>query len=347
VIHLNHAGTSWPKPEPVRAAVRAALEADVATWPETFAQHHREVATWLGAEPSRLLLTPGCTSALAVAVADQPWEDGDRILVDALAHHALYRPVWTSGRDHVVVATLEEIESELRAGGVRLVCVSWAANVTGALAPVEEVLALARRHGARVLVDAAQVAGWIDLDVAALGADMLAFAGHKGPQAPWGVGGLYVAPGLEMRSPLATCEVGVECSAMPGYCDTGSVDRAALAGLVAGIGWLAERPDRLVRARRQIARLTGALPDDAVVVGPRDATAKMPTLAFTWREPPAVVAARLRERGVLVSAGIQCAPLAHDTLGTEPDGVVRLSVGPATSDDAIDAACEALAEALR
>ena len=185
VLYLNHAGTSWPKPEPVRDAVRAALDEPVEQWSASFAARHCAVARWLGvADERRLLLTPGCTAALAVGIGDHRWERGDRIVTSALEHHALHRPVLGLrglGVEHVVVPPageapldLDALERVLRAGRVRLVALCAAANVTGALLPIEEAVRLAHAHGSLVLLDAAQIAGWLPIDVAALGVDMLA-----------------------------------------------------------------------------------------------------------------------------------------------------------------------------
>ncbi len=239
---------------------------------------------------------------------------------------------------------LGRLEEVLRGGRVRMVAMCAATNVTGALLPIAEITRLAQAHGALMLVDAAQSAGWVDLDVDALDVDLLAFAGHKGPQAPWGVGGLYVSPRVEMRSPRLD-----RPAAMVGYCDTGSVDRLALAGLVAGLEWLASpaRRDRLARARAvidRIAEFATGLPQ-VTILGPRHSSARMPTLALSWAQRSADdVAHALRERGVLVSGGRQCAPLAHRSLGTAERGVVRLSVGPEATMEQAQRACEALAQ---
>lgn len=354
MAYFNHAGTSWPKPAPVVRAVREALEEEPSGWPSRFAEQHAAVARAFGIEDaSRLLLTPGCTAALSVGISDHGWAAGDRIVTSCWEHHALHRAVRNLealGVEHVMVPPagelpldLARLEEVLIGGNVRLVAMCAAANVTGALLPIAEVVELAHAHGALVLIDAAQTAGWLDYRLGDANVDLFAFAGHKGPQAPWGVGGLYVAPHVSMVSPEAACEVGDKaCAPMPGYCDTGSVDRLALAGLVAGLAWLGERGDRLARARGQLERIAQALP--ATVHGPRAAEARMPTLACTLSgRKPAEVAAALRDRGVIVSAGIQCAPLAHATLNTAPDGVVRISVGPTTSDDDVTRCIDALA----
>jgi selenocysteine lyase/cysteine desulfurase len=353
MAYFNHAGTSWPKPPPVARAVREALEDDPRDWPRLFAEQHAAVAGALGVEDAtRLLLTPGCTAALHVGIHDHGWAAGDRIVTSCWEHHALLRAVTSLeplGVEHVTVPPagdqpldLAQLERALVEGSVRLVAMCAAANVTGAILPVREVIELSHRHGALVLIDAAQTAGWIDYRLDELGVDLFAFAGHKGPQAPWGVGGLYVAPHVSMASRGAARAVGERaCAPMPGYCDTGSVDRIALSGLVAGLAWLAERGDRLARARGQLERITAAAP--ATLHGPRDATARMPTLACSFEgQTPAEVSRALAERGVIVSGGMQCAPAAHATLKTEAHGVVRLSVGPTTSDEDVTRCIEAL-----
>lgn len=341
--YLNHAGTSWPKPAPVREAVQRALAADPADWATSFAAHHAAVAAAFGiGEPDRLLLTPGCTSALATAVGALPWRGGERIATSAWEHQALAGPAQrlaARGVEHVVVGPggggpldLDRLEGELRGGRVRLVAMCAACNVTGELLPVGDVVELAHRYGALVLVDAAQTAGWSDDDVTGLGADLFAFAGHKGPQAPWGIGGLYAAPGVPFEG------------AAPGYCDTGSVDRLALAGLAAGLAWLQApaRAERLARARSIIEALCTRLEATPGVSlhGPRAPAARVPTIAFTVAGCSAgAVAEALAAQDVIASGGRQCAPLAHETLGTLDGGVVRLSAGPETAlADAVRAA---------
>lgn len=371
MIYLNHAGTSWPKAPPVAGAMMDALAESPLGWGERFEEAHRAVARFLGVrDTGRLLLAPACTSALAVGVADHPWEAGDRIVVSGLEHHALHRPALALADRGVEVCvlprsedgplSLDALEGCLRRGRVRMVAICGASNVTGELLPFREAAALARAHGALFLLDAAQIAGWTPLDVAELGVDLLAFAGHKGPQGPWGIGGLYVAPGVAMRSPAALCEVPAAgagkgprgCATMPGYCDLGSVDRAALAGLAAAVDWLAApaQAGRLGRARARIGRLRSALAGMPGVrlLGAGGVEASMPVVAFTAAGcSPSAVARELAARGVVVAAGLACAPLAHETLGTAPEGVIRASAGPGTSEEEIEAAIGALDEAIR
>jgi selenocysteine lyase/cysteine desulfurase len=332
--YLNHAGTSWPKPPPVREAVRRAMAPEaLETWTEDFVTQHAAVAAAVGSPSDALLLTPGCTSALALAVADLPWRAGDRALVDGHAHEALDRPIAQLVRRGVEVErlapfTVEAVEAALAKGPARLLAMTWVVNVTGAILPVEEAATLARARGTTVLVDAAQAVGWLDIDLGRGSFDLCAFGGHKGLQGPWGIGGLYGVASL--TSPRG---------APTGHCDGGSVDRAALAGLAAGVRWLGERPGRLPRARRQIARLEAAAAARGLeVVGP-PLEARTPILALRVPDAPRA-ARRLAEEGVIASGGLQCAPRAHAALGSA--GLLRLSVGPATTDDEVTRAADAL-----
>lgn len=336
-LYLNHAGTSWPKPPRVRAAVERALDADPSTWAEDFARNHATVAHAFGLDsPDRLLLTPGCTSALAVAIADLPWQPGDRVLTSSMEHHAVVRPLLKL-REHGVTVTflprastgpldLDATRAELARGDVRLVAISAAANVTGERLPVDVLVREAHAAGALILVDGAQVAGWDPVDLPAFGVDLFAFAGHKGPQAPWGIGGLYVRPSVRMQCLAAVCELPTEGGGtMPSWCDVGSVDRLALAGLAAGLGGRElEALEQATGAAQALRAGLGAIPGVRVFAG-----SDLPTVAFVvdGRSPGAIGAA-LAERGVVVSAGLQCAPRAHEALGTDPDGVVRVSFGP-------------------
>tara|TARA_B100001750_G_scaffold91390_1_gene72210 strand:- start:1683 stop:2780 length:1098 start_codon:yes stop_codon:yes gene_type:complete len=346
MAYLNHAGTSWPKALEVRAAVERVFTGDPGTWAEDFERDQAEVARLLGVAPDRLLLTPGCTSALALALADLPWSPGDRVLTSSFEHHALMRPLRALERRGVEVVAipargddpfdLDAFADEL-ARGARAVAISHASNVTGALLPVGAILADARERGAWTLVDAAQTAGWLPLP---LEADLVAFAGHKGPGAPWGVGGLVVGSEVPMASAGAVCTLGGEPPprATPGYCDAGSVDRAALAGLAAGLRRMADDAP-LDRARAHIARLEAAS-GELERLGPPPA-ARMPTLALRVPDPEPI-RVRLRDAGVVASVGLQCAPRAHETLGTAPSGALRFSAGPTTTAADIDRAIAAL-----
>ena len=344
MVYVNHAGTSWPKPEPVHRAITDALHAAPTEGEQIFETARDVICRALGVDtPERFLFTSSCTSALSVALGDLPWESGDGVITSALEHHALARPVAQLAqqrgvRHHIAPyrpgtpVDLDFVRAQLLKGGVRCVAMTAASNVTGELLPIREVAALAHEHGALCLVDAAQTFGVVPTDVTALGADILTFAGHKGPLGPQGIGGLWAAPQVTFDSPQATCTIGAgaACGTFPGYCDVGSVNIAAAAGLAAGLEWrLALDHDAARQHARtfidEIRNLEGC-----DVIAP-DA-ARTATVSLRIRNLPVAEAERVfLEHGVILRAGAHCAPMALDALGL-PDGTLRFSFGPTTTD---------------
>ena len=351
--YLNHAGTSWPKPHAVHAVVAQAQQATPDRWSTLFEASHHAIAASFGVPPESLLITPGCTSAIAVAMADVPLTPTHRVVTSGMEHHALTRPLheWTRRGVSVVEVPrsghgpfdVDAYQHILARGGVGLVAVSMASNVTGELLPWEDIVAIAHEHGARVLLDGAQVAGWWT-DLGSLPVDLFAFAGHKGPQAPYGVGGLYVRPGLILETLGATCD-GAVCRTGPGYCDTGSVNLPAMCGLAAGLQYMADHaPLASARSLETLLRTQlAAMPGVHVVgSGPR-----MPTCSVVVEGRASVdVAQALAAHDVWVRGGTQCAPATHRTLGTHEAGTVRFSVGPGTTADDIDATVHAMRAVL-
>ena len=374
-LYLNHAGTSWPKPSVVSEAVGDAMTAPPAQWPQRFDEAHQAIAEFFGvSRREQILLTPGCTSALAVGIGDSLIESGQRVLTSRWEHHALHRPLLklaSTGvrveyiplarsrrtHGHVSPIDLDWLEQTLAKRDVGLVAITAACNVTGELLPYEDVIQIAQRYGSMVLLDAAQIVGWQQLDLPRLGADMVAFGGHKGLQAPWGIGGLYLSDRAQMVCTSASCEVPVagkgdgKGSARPGYCDVGSVDQFALAGLHAAIQLLREQSieAQLASGRRQIQRIRASLEqiDRLRIFGPAEPNQGMPTLALAVPEfPSSELASRFKRHGLIVGSGIHCAPLAHQTLGTQDLGLVRLSVGLGQPDEEIDDTIDRLRLAL-
>lgn len=371
-IYLNHAGTSWPKPQAVIDAVQDATLAAPTEWPERFEEAHHAISEFFGvSSPDQILLTPGCTSALSVGIGDTQVATGQRVLTSRWEHHAVHRPLlklapqgirleYIPPESHDSPATqgpidLNWLEQELSRRDVALIAITAVCNVTGELLPYEDVIRIAHSYGSMVLIDMAQLVGWRDLDLSALGADMVAFGGHKGLQAPWGIGGLYMSDEVRMECLSATCGLPTKGQDVrpprPGYCDVGSVDLHALAGLSASIRSLSqsETDSSLATARQQVGRLQETLEriEGIRTFGPADLSQRMPTLAFTVGDlSSGTVAARLREHSIAVGSGLHCAALAHESLGTQDTGLVRISVGRGQSDAEIDEAADRLRTVL-
>lgn len=337
MIHLNHAGTSWPKPSEVLEATANALTAPPSAWPAIFDDARQVTADALGArDPANVWLTTGCTSALAHVFTALDLTPEDIILTSNLEHHALWRwPAQMARRGrarHIALPRapdgpldLNEAERALRTGRVKLVAVTWGSNLTGELLPVRELARLAHTYGAMMLVDAAQVAGVLPIDVHDLGADILTLAGHKGPQGPRGVGVLWVHP---------------ECILPVSFCDLGSASIACAAGMAAGWRWLAEQPETTLshtwplyeRLHKGLLELPGVR-----ILGPLT-DPRLPIAATVWEgRYHDVLANTLRTQGFEVRAGWHCAREAHGPLGALETGTLRFSLGPTSTRDHVDA----------
>lgn len=346
------------------------MRQSVSFWADEFESAHHEMCEFFSIQTSsRLLLTPGCTSALSLAVSDFPWSSGDRIAHSGWEHHALHRQIVMLERRGIEALQippssdstfdLDFLENELRRTPIKLVAVSEFCNVTGDRLPIEQIAALAHQHGARILVDGAQAAGWQNLDLASSPFDIYCFGSHKQMHSGWGVGGLYVAADVVLQSPAATCSIPARgtpnssgppiCGEMPGYCDAGSVDRTTLAGLKPAVKWLrsTEQANRLARTTdfaQEIRDAISMLPN--VRFYGRSEGSRLPTIAFNLGDLPSIqVAQILRDAGLIVAGGQQCAPLAHQTLGTFEQGVVRISLGAMTARDDINGTVARLAKA--
>lgn len=366
-IHLNNAGTTWPKPDEVAAAVQAAHLMAPGTSGQVL-DHAQQAAAWLLNVPDwqRVVLTGSCTQALALALTDFPHRHGDVVLTSGLEHHALLRGLFRLqdlvGIQHETVPghlgapmVLEALEARLSAGGVTLVACTTASNVTGEVLPIADVVRLAHAHGARCLLDAAQTAGLMPPSFHDVGADMMTLAGHKSPMAPLGLGGLYVSTGLELTSPAAVCQAPntgaapPPCGSMPSWCDVGSANLVAAAGLVAGVQWLQngglhahqQARTRAGHLRDALARLPGIT---VLHGGTMNHTAAVSMVAASHR--PQQLAAALAQAGITAAAGFHCAPLAHQQLGTAAAGTLRISPGPFTTDAELERALSVLAGAV-
>ena len=242
--------------------------------------------------------------------------------------------------------------------GTRLITITHASNVTGTLQPVREVGKIAREHDVALLVDAAQSAGHVPIDVQEDCIDLLAASGHKGLLGPQGTGFLYIRPGLEKDlQPIRQGGTGSISEDdrppefMPDRYEAGSHNTIGLAGLSAGLDWVLERGvDKIaVHERELIGTFLDGIDgvDKLKLFGP--AGVKNRVGVFSMRidgyEPPELAAILESSFGILTRAGLHCAPRIHETLGTlSTGGTTRLSFSPFLSSQDVQYAADALAE---
>jgi len=236
------------------------------------------------------------------------------------------------------------------------VVAAHASNVSGALLPLADISRIAHAAGALLLVDAAQTAGCVPIDVQALGVDLLAFSGHKGLLGPAGTGGLVIGAGVDAGAmpPLlqggtgSRSEFHEQPEDLPDKFESGTPNGPGLAGLAAGVRYVMQCGVEAIRAAEMnsAAMLMAGLSavHGMTVYGPRDATQRVAIVSFNIDgRSPSDVGLRLDEESDIMSrVGLHCAPTAHRTLGTFPHGTVRFAPGLFTTKAEIEAAVRAV-----
>lgn len=287
--------------------------------------------------PQNIAFMQNATYALNTAIRGALY-DGGHIVVTSMEHNSVLRPVFELGNYTVVSANTggfvspEDVERAVRDDTKLIVC-THASNVCGALQNIEEIGRIAKRHNALFLVDAAQTAGCADIDVKRVGADFLAFSGHKGLMGPLGTGGLYVKEPSVIR-PIVTGGTGSNSESvrqpdfMPDMLHSGTMNTPSIAALGEGVRYVLKHGAASIGAHE--AYLAERLEEKLLnmrgvtVYGQKP---KIGTVAFNiGAQDSAVTAECLGDRFVL-RAGYHCAPLAHKTLGTSDRGAVRVSFG--------------------
>ncbi len=360
MIYLDNAATSWPKPEavyramdhfmrhtganPGRSAHQPSIEAGRIIY-----ETRESLATLFGiGDPTRVVLTSNATEALNLVIKGL-LQSGDHVITSSVEHNSVMRPLRAAekrGVEVTVVRCMPEgilhpphIEQAIRSN-TRLIALNHASNVVGTLLPIAEVGLIARQHGVLFLVDAAQTAGCYPIDVEATSIDLLAFSGHKGLYGPQGTGGLYIREGIESSiEPLkyggtgSRSEHEYQPDFLPDKYESGTPNSVGLAGLGAGVRFVLEQgvPEIQEREQELIRFLTDGLRaiPDVTVYGDSDPQGRVAVVSFNISGlTPSEVAMQLEEdHQIMCRPGLHCSPMGHKTLGTFPQGAVRLSPG--------------------
>jgi cysteine desulfurase family protein len=376
MIYLDNAATSFPKPEAVYQALDRFARHDLAN--PGRAGHRMALAAertlddarhllnqfFHGEGPERFVFTLNCTDALNMAFKGVLAES-DHVITTDLEHNSVSRPLRAmelAGR-----ITLTRVQAD--AGGTldpdavrraitprtRLIAMTHASNVLGTVQPVGDVGRIAREQGLLFVVDAAQTAGVVPIDVRDMAIDLLAFPGHKSLFGPTGTGALYVGPRAQLRAWREGGTGGdssneTQPREFPYFLEGGTPNVLGVAGLAAGLKYVLERGVDSIR-RHEVAltdRLRGRLDelDFFEVFGHRHAEQRVGTLSFRCAMLPAAEIGGILDQAfdIAVRPGLHCAPYIHRSLGTFPDGTVRASPGPFNTEADIDELAQALTE---
>ncbi|NLI83197.1 MAG: aminotransferase class V-fold PLP-dependent enzyme [Deltaproteobacteria bacterium] len=355
-LYLDNAATTFPKPAGVREAMVQALEELGGSPGRAGHRLAREasaavfscrvkVARLLGvSDPRRIVFTKNATEGINIVL--KGWlRPGDGVIISGMEHNAVVRPLRRLSLAGVQVRTVPcdprgEIDLEALAEELskvpRLMVLNHASNVNGALQPLASVLELCRAKGVPLLLDAAQTAGIQPLDLEAWGVGMMACSGHKALLGPPGVGILYIRPDLDVLPLMdggtgSRSEEDAQPDFFPDRHESGTLNLPGIAGLAAGIDFITDRGvSELCRHEIELARiLEGGLEEMPGITvykpGKRGTGAVSFNVAGMNPESVAHLLDELFQ--IAVRPGLHCAPLAHRTLMTFPEGTVRVSPG--------------------
>lgn len=354
MIYWDNAATTWPKPSTVREGVcKAALlyganpgRAGHKMAMETAAQVYaarQSVADFFGLDdPSGVVFTLNCTTALNVVIGSLLREDGRAVISD-LEHNAVMRPLasvaqhrydsvpWCSDEDELV----ERFRKSIRPDTKLMIC-THASNVFGVVLPIRKLGELAHRYGLLFCVDAAQTAGVLPMDMVKDHVDYLCVAAHKGLYAPMGNGILLCREQKQLK-PLIHGGTGshslslAQPNELPDRLESGTQNTGGICGIRAGIDFVNRVGRENIHSHeiRLLQRVYDQLCTHPAIrfYTPRpqiDSSATVISLNVN-NLPSEQVAEMLDNYGVAVRAGFHCAPCAHRHFGTLEQGTVRLS----------------------
>ena len=391
-IYLDNASTTFPKPREVADAVyqymtgvgsnigRGGYTSAYAAEEAVFAARQLLCDFFGGEDAKNVVFTKNVTEALNVIIRGllQP---GDHVLVSAMEHNAVMRPLQLLGReleageeapaDAISFSRIPcdsegnlELEAlpKLVQQRTKAVIMTHASNVCGTLLPIDKVGDFCKQRGLLFIVDSAQSAGVFPINMQQLHIDALAFTGHKGLLGPQGIGGFVLREHMVTKlTPLIVGGTGSLSHTektprfMPDKFEAGTLNLPGIMGLAAGVSWLKERGLASIRAHelalteQLLAGLQGLEQQGLLrIFGRKDLKQRTSVVSIAGTQLDiAMLAHKLNvEYGIATRVGLHCAPNAHKTLGTYPTGTLRFSMGWHNNEADIDAAIKALREVL-
>ncbi len=370
MIYMDNAATSWPKPacvieaikdamvhcggNPGRGGHRLALAAG-----ELLYNVREHTASFFGCDdPFRVTFTMNITTAANLVIRGV-LSAGDHVLVSPMEHNAVMRPLTEYGISYDILpggpdGLIDPLcIPEMIRPNTRMIIICHESNVNGVIQPLGRIAQTAHEHGILLMADCAQSAGHVPVSVDRDGIDYLCFTGHKGLFGPTGTGGVVFGNGVDIRQikPLICGGTGSlsdrleQPDFLPDRFESGTQNVCGLAGLNAGLTWIEQQGLSRIFAVCQdsIAKLRvglQAIEHVSVYSGAGN------VLSITIKgKDNGVAASELEEKyGIMSRIGLHCAPLAHRTLGTFPNGTIRFAVSPFTTDEEIETCIRACGE---
>lgn len=357
-LYLDNAATSFPKAPGVAEAVagfliNSGVNINRGLYSASFAAANlvyetRELLCSLFnlPKPENVIFTKNITESLNVILKGL-LKPGDHVLVSSMEHNAVMRPLASLAEKGVEVSALlcnnqgELCPSDLSPhikSNTKAVIMTHASNVSGTIMPLAEVGQLCKKHHLFFIVDCAQTAGFLRIDFQALKADALAFTGHKGLLGPQGIGGFYlndqlaslVEPLIEGGTGSASDSV-LQPGHLPDRFEGGTLNLPGIYGLNAALKYLIEEGIPAIREKelslvRRFMENVQTLPGIQLLgPDPKQDRTGIVSLNFLHHDNADVSYRLFKDFGIMTRCGLHCAPAAHRTLGTFPQGTVRFS----------------------
>lgn len=377
-IYLDNAATTYPKPAEVGQAVYNYIMNEgsnisrgcysSAYTAEEMVYETRQLLSELfhGGDCKNVVFTKNVTESLNVVLKGF-LKPGDHVLVSSMEHNAVMRPLvqlQKSGVSFSRIPCTEDGSLRMDAMGAllrpntRAVVMTHASNVCGTILPIREAGAFCAEHGLKFIVDCAQSAGLLPIDMQDMHIDALCFTGHKGLLGPQGTGGFLLEEAMiPLIDPLLSGGTGSishteEIPAfMPDRFEPGTLNLPGIMGLRAGLLWLKDKGIDSVRQHEELLTrrfLNGLLPMEAQgklrIIGKRTEEGRTGVVSIVTRDISGAAFTLDDGFGIQTRVGLHCAPAAHRTLGTLPEGTLRFSFGIFNTEADVDAALAALQE---
>lgn len=376
MIYLDNAATSWPKPEKVYDDINRCMREYCAN--PGRGGHAMSIASGRAVinvrellarffnikNPMHLCFTKNTTEAINIAIKGII-NPGDHIITTCMEHNSVIRPLKTlekyAGIELMIVKGNEygevdphDVKNSIKKNTKLIVC-TLSSNVNGVIMPVREIGRIAREHGVLFLVDAAQGAGSIPVDVEEMNIDMLAFPGHKGLLGPQGTGGLYVADDVRLRSFMeggtgSNSENIYQPEIMPDFLESGTLNTPGIVGLGAGVEFINSFGLNNIRLYKHmiLSRLLEGLEEirNVKIYSKKSMENNSGIAAINFENTDSSEISNALDSiyGIATRPGLHCSPLAHETLGTLKQGIVRFSPGCFNTVEEVDLTLEALRE---
>lgn len=378
MYYFDNASTSFPKPSSVISAItdyltlygaspgRSGHSLSVKAAREVF-ETRELLASFFNIQNSeRVIFTANATHAINMAVKGI-LKKGDHVIISNMEHNSVYRPLMhlkhrriidisVSACDQNGIIDLNHLKTLIRPE-TRLVVVNHGSNAFGSIQPVREIGEICRQRKVLFMADAAQTAGFADIDLGKDNIDILIFSGHKNLMGPPGIGGLIISTEMQIDTLIhggtgSRSESDIHPGFYPDRLEAGTPNTPGIVGLKAGVQWLQQQGMKNLRDAR--LRLTGLLYDELKLIqgitihGPDDFKNRLPIISITAAgTDPGELSRRLdKEHGVMTRSGLHCSPLAHKATGTFPEGTLRLSIGAFNNEKEILYTAEAIREVV-